>query len=62
MSQQQISIEDALAAFQKKCNDLLHANVLLEAHANLLERENAELRAAASNTSADGLMRSPEQG
>jgi prefoldin subunit 5 len=40
---QQIAIEDALAAFRKKCADLTDANVLLEARAAVLERRIAEL-------------------
>ncbi|HEY9353693.1 MAG TPA: hypothetical protein VIP28_10595 [Nocardioides sp.] len=40
---QQISIEDALAAFRKKCADLIDANVLLEARNTVLERRVAEL-------------------
>lgn len=45
---QQISIEDALAAFRKKCADLTDANVLLEARAAGLERRVAELEAASA--------------
>jgi hypothetical protein len=40
---QQISIEEALGAFRKKCGDLIDANVLLEAQAAVLERRVAEL-------------------
>lgn len=40
---QQISMDDALAAFRKKCADLTDQTVLLEARAAGLERRNAEL-------------------
>lgn len=40
----QISMEAGLAAFRKKCADLLDANVLLEAQVADLEAENARLR------------------
>lgn len=42
---QQISIEAALAAFRKKCGELLEENVLLKAHTTELEAENEQLRA-----------------
>ncbi|MEU7240335.1 hypothetical protein [Streptomyces sparsogenes] len=40
----QISVEAALAAFRKKCSDLLDANVLLEARVSELESELEQLR------------------
>lgn len=40
----QISMEAALAAFRKKCGDLLEANVLLEARLSEAETELEQLR------------------
>lgn len=47
----QVSYESAVAAYEKKCGELLHATVLLEAqladqakHIKELEQENAGLR------------------
>lgn len=42
---QQISVEDALAAFRKRCADLSDTNVLLEARAAGLQRRITELEA-----------------
>ncbi len=42
---QQVSIEAALAAFRKKCGELLEENVLIKAHTTELEAENERLRA-----------------
>ncbi len=41
---QKITIEAALAAFRKKCGELLEETVLLKARVTELEEENAHLR------------------
>jgi hypothetical protein len=53
---QQISIEDALAAFRKKCSELIDANVLLEARAAGLDRRVAELEAENTRLQGDVTM------
>lgn len=61
---QQISMEAALAAFEKKCGELLRANVLLEARAIELEQENEKLRAeqASAPTEEPSKSEGEEQG
>ncbi|MET8826109.1 hypothetical protein ABZX40_13635 [Streptomyces sp. NPDC004610] len=57
---QQVSMEDALAAFRQRCGELADENVLLKARAASLERqitgleaENARLRETPQPSPAD---------
>ncbi|MGY0062856.1 hypothetical protein ACWY4P_41025 [Streptomyces sp. LZ34] len=49
----QISMEAALAAFRKKCGDLLEANVLLEARLTEAEAELEQLRSTPAGPGMD---------
>jgi hypothetical protein len=51
----QISMEAGLAAYRKKCADLLDANILLEAQLAEVEAECEQLRAAAPAPVSDEL-------
>jgi CII-binding regulator of phage lambda lysogenization HflD len=43
---QQVSVEDALIVFRRKCSELTDANALLEARAVGLERQVSQLETA----------------
>ncbi|MGW3821791.1 hypothetical protein ACWEAF_05650 [Streptomyces sp. NPDC005071] len=49
----QISMEAGLAAYRRKCADLLDANILLEAQLAEVEAECEQLRATASAPVSD---------
>jgi prefoldin subunit 5 len=51
----QISMDAALAAYRRKCADLLDANILLEAQLAEVEAECEQLRAAAPAPVSDEL-------
>lgn len=52
----QISMEAALTAYQKKCADLLHSNILLEAQLAEVEAENEQLRPTAPAAGLSSLV------
>jgi hypothetical protein len=55
----QISMEAGLAAYRKKCADLLDANILLEAQLAEVEAECEQLRVTASDTAPASDERAP---
>lgn len=54
----QISMETGLAAYRKKCSELLDANILLEAQLAELEAENANLKSRVQDVAPGA----PEEG
>lgn len=50
----QISMDAALAVYQRKVGELINANILLEASNADLEAENAALRQRLAETQTDG--------